>query len=123
VFGLAAEGPFCYDCPARAAAPGGPAQVRWHWAPGAIGIDVESPGGTYVVLGESLSRGWRATLDGRPVPIHQVSEMFQGVWVDAGRHALAWRFAEPGFFLGLAVMVVALGVTIALPRVWTGGSP
>jgi hypothetical protein len=121
VFGVPSAGPFCYGCPPVPVAPPGPAaSVRWRWSPGAVTAEVESAAGTYVVLGETTSRGWRATVGGAQAPIYPVNEMFQGVWVPPGRHELAWQFHEPGFFVGLAVMVVAAGVLAVLPRVWRG---
>ena len=120
VFGLPATGPFCYGCPpvpaAAAAVP--TAQVRWRWAPGVVTAEVESAAGTYVVLGETTSRGWHARVDGTRATIYPVNEMFQGVWVPPGRHQVAWRFHEPGFFVGVAVTAVAAGALVALPRVW-----
>jgi hypothetical protein len=120
VFSLPSAGPFCYGCPpAPAAAPTAPAAVRWRWAPGAVTAEVESAAGTYVVLGETTSRGWRATVDGARAPIYPANEMFQAVWVPAGRHAVAWRFHEPGFFVGLGVAAGAAAVLVAMPRVWS----
>jgi len=112
VFGLPADGPFCYGCPAApaeaAAAPA--ASLSWRWAPGAVSAEVDSARGTYIVLGETSSRGWHATVDGVAAPIYQANEMFQAVWVGPGRHHVAWNFREPGFFIGLAVMAAAGGV-------------
>jgi hypothetical protein len=111
---LPSAGPFCYGCPPAPAdaASAAPARVSWRWAPGAVSAEVDSARGTFVVLGETTSRGWGATVDGRATPIHQANEMFQAVWVPPGRHTLAWRFREPGFFIGLAVMAVGAAVVI-----------
>jgi hypothetical protein len=121
VFGVPAEGPFCYGCP-PAPTPGTAtaATVQWQWAPGAVTAEVESAAGTYVVLGETTSRGWRATVDGAPTPIYQVNEMFQGVWVPPGRHQVSWRFHEPAFFVGLGVMAAAAALLVVLPGRWPG---
>jgi hypothetical protein len=122
VFGLPSAGPFCYACPpVPPAASSAPADaVQWRWAPGVVTANVETAAGTYVVLGETTSGGWRATLDQAATPIYAVNEMFQGVWVPPGRHAVVWRFHEPGFFVGLVVAALGVAVLVAMPRVWPG---
>jgi Bacterial membrane protein YfhO len=102
VFSLPALGPFCYGCPAEAAAsPAGEVKLGTQWHPGDVSVSVDSPRGTFVVLGETRSRGWRATVDDRTAPIYPVDELFQGVAVPPGAHVIRWRFVSPGFFLGL----------------------
>jgi uncharacterized membrane protein YfhO len=73
------------------------------WRPGDVTVNVESPKGTFVVLGETRSRGWGASVDDAPAVIYPVDELFQGVAVPPGRHVIRWRFASPGFFPGLAL--------------------
>jgi len=73
-------------------------------------VGVDSPHGTFVVLGETRSRGWRAEVDGAPTAIYPVDELFQGVAVPPGRHVIRWRFVSPGFFLGLGL--AAAGVLL-----------
>ena len=113
---LPALGPFCYDCPEGATASRlDDVTLTTTWRPGNVTVDVESPNGTLVVLGETRSRGWHATVDGREVQIHPVNEVFQAVAVPGGRHRIEWRFASPGFFLG--VLLTGLGVAglVAVP--------
>ncbi|PYN96841.1 MAG: hypothetical protein DMD91_19815 [Candidatus Rokuibacteriota bacterium] len=117
VFSLPALGPFCYDCPVDAAVtPARDVRLRPTWRPGAVDVEVDAARGTFVVLGETRSRGWRATLDGAPVTIHAVNELFQAVAVPPGRHVIAWRFASPGFFVGLALVPLGVGLLIAALR-------
>jgi uncharacterized membrane protein YfhO len=80
-----------------------------------VDVEVESVRGTLVVLGETRSRGWRATLDGAPATIHPVNEVFQAVAVPPGRHVIAWRFTSPGFFVGLALAPLGVALLIAAP--------
>ncbi len=75
------------------------------WRPGDVTVSVESPRGTFVVLGETRSRGWRASVDEAPTMIYPGDELFQGVAVPPGRHVIRWRFVSPGFFPGLALAV------------------
>lgn len=114
VYTLPAAGPFCYECATPPAAPEA-ARLDWRWRPGDVHATVESREGTWVVLGETRATGWRATVDGARAVIQPVNEMFQGVWVPAGRHEVAWRFREPAFSAGLGVGVAALLACAALP--------
>jgi hypothetical protein len=113
IYTLPSLGPFCYDCPTGGAA--GAARVDWRWSAGAVRAVVESPQGAYVVLGETYSPGWRATLDGAATRSYQVNEMFQAVWAPPGRHEIAWRYHDPRFAWGVALGLLGLAVCVALP--------
>jgi Bacterial membrane protein YfhO len=116
VHSLPALGPFCYGCPARATASRvAEVTLKPSWRPGDITVDVDSPKGTLVVLGETRSRGWRATIDGRSTDILPVNEVFQGVAVPAGHHRIVWRFTSPGFFIGVGLAGVGLCALIGAP--------
>lgn len=58
--------------------------------------------------------GWRATIDGRDVPIEPVDGVFQGLVVPAGRSRLVLRYRPPGLrpaeLVSLLAAVVALAV-------------
>lgn len=125
VFSLPALGPFCYGC-REGASRVEDVRLTWVWGPGDVIVDVESPAGTLVVLGETRSRGWQATVDDRPVQIYAVNELFQAVAVPAGRHRVRWRFASFGFFVGLGLAALGLVGLVAVPavrRVRIGGAP
>lgn len=117
VYTLPALGPFCYGCAAELRGISAEAsEVRWDWHPGRVRATVESPRGTYVVLGETFSAGWRATVDGHVARIYRVNEIFQAVWVPPGRHDVVWQYTEPSFFVGLAVAAVGAVACGILPR-------
>jgi hypothetical protein len=119
VYSLPALGPFCYGCPASARW-SAPEQVRLDldWRPGDVTVRTEAPADALIVLDESRSLGWSATVDDHPVRIYPINEAFQGVVVPAGRHVVRWRFASPGFFPGLAVGAVGVAV-IGLAPWWS----
>ena len=122
VYTMPSAGPFCYGCPAPVPGDGAPARVRWEWRPGEVSVDIDTPTGDFLVLGETFSRGWGASLDGRDVSIYQVDELFQAVWVPPGRHSVRWRYREPAFFVGLMLSGIGLAALVALPRWWKGGA-
>src|SRR3989442_12695349 len=97
------------------ATPAGAVRLRTAWRPGDVVVDVESANGTLVVLGETRSRGWHATLDGAPATVYPVNDLFQSVAVPAGRLRLRWTFASPG--VGWGVALWALGV-VGLAAAW-----
>ncbi len=119
IFSLPALGPFCYGCPEGATVSSvSEVRLRPVWKPGDVMVEVDSPHGTLVVLGETRSRGWRATLDGAPVPIYAVNEAFQTVAVPPGHHRVHWQFISPGFSIGLALagvglLVLAVAVSVS----------
>jgi uncharacterized membrane protein YfhO len=88
------------------------------WRAGNVAAEVDSPRGTFLVLNETRSVGWRAAVDGAATPIYPVNEAFQGVLVPAGRHVVRWRFASPGFFAGFLGTAVGLALIVAAPW-WT----
>lgn len=120
IFSLPALGPFCYGCPEDAtASPVDQVKLTTQWRPGHVTVNVESPRGTLVVLGETRSRGWRASIDEARTVIYPVDELFQGVAVPAGRHVVRWRFVSPGFFPGL--VLAAVGALILVGALVVGG--
>jgi hypothetical protein len=111
VYALPSLGPFCVGCPERAtASPVAEVRLAPRWRPGDVQVEVESPRGTLLVLGETRSRGWRASIDGETAEIYPLNEVFQAVAVPAGRHRVHWAFVSPGFFPGLALAGLGLGV-------------
>ena len=116
IYSLPALGPFCYGCPAEARwSRTSEVGIRADWRAGNVRVEVESPHGTFLVLNETRSFGWSATMDRAAATIYPVNEAFQGVLVPAGRHVVRWRFASPGFFPGLVVAALGLGVLVGAP--------
>jgi hypothetical protein len=62
----------------------------------------------WVVLADAFHPGWVATIDGVATPIHPANLLFRGVFVPAGTHRIAFRYAPLSFRLGLALAVVGL---------------
>ncbi|MBD8897668.1 YfhO family protein [Rhodanobacter sp. DHG33] len=50
----------------------------------------DSPG--WIVLGDLDAPGWRASIDGKNVPIHRANVLFRAVCVPAGTHQLIFAF-------------------------------
>ena len=76
-------------------------------------VRVDSSGGILVV-GDHFDPGWRARLDGAPVPVARVDLVALGVRVPPGVHQLELEFWPAGLTAGLLACGAALLVLFAL---------
>ena len=96
------------------AAPGSVAGTVVSYEPDAIAVTVDAPRAGVVVLNELAFPGWTVEVDGVPRPAARANYVMRAVYVDAGRHAIRWRFEPPriraliaGYLAALAVMLAA----------------
>lgn len=83
-----------------------------------VTIAAEAPHEALLVLRDSWYPGWRASVDGRHVPIYRVNGCFRGVLVPAGKHEVRFVYrpwhvyipAAVSLLVTLAVLWVALSV-------------
>lgn len=71
----------------------------------AFDVDLGCPG--LVVAGDPYYRGWRATVDGRRVPIQEF-EAVRAVRAGAGRHRIEFRYRPVSVYFGGAITVFGL---------------
>ncbi len=45
---------------------------------------------------------------GRPAPIFRANGLVRGVWLDAGKHEVRFRYRTPGLALGFAIAAAGL---------------
>jgi hypothetical protein len=79
----------------------------------------------YLVLTDAYYPGWKATVDGTPVPILRGDIYFRAIALDAGDHTIAFQYSPPaaswGFSLGGAWWLAwALAVAVAAWRAGRG---
>ena len=88
-------------------------------APGRIDllIDGEVPEGAGLVVSENYYPGWRATVDGRDVPVSRVDYSFIGMQLPAGARSIELRFENARDERGELVTIVA----VALCLLWIAG--
>ncbi|MEO0649118.1 MAG: YfhO family protein [Planctomycetota bacterium] len=87
------------------------------WAPGRVGARVESEAPELLVLTETWDPGWRAAVDGEPVPVARVDHALCGVWLQPGSHAVEFRYAPRSWRVGLGLAFAGLlwlGATAAI---------
>jgi hypothetical protein len=89
------------------------------YRPGAVRLKVgESDGarGRFLLARESWRRGWRATVDGKRVPVYPAAGVFFAVPVPPGPHEVALTYTQAG--LGLGLGCAALWLLGAVAAVW-----
>ena len=67
----------------------------------------------FVILADTFYEGWRARLDGEPVPIYRTNSVVRGLFVPAGEHEIEYLFRPNDWLLGLSLSLVALLTMIA----------
>jgi hypothetical protein len=86
-----------------------------HDTPGSVTLDTDHRGGdALLVLNETTDPGWRATVDGRHVPILHVNAIAQGVMVPEGAHTVRFIYAPQPVFVGGIISGAAGIVCVAL---------
>jgi hypothetical protein len=76
--------------------------------PDTVTIESRSTGPGLVVLADTYGAGWRATVDGRAVPIARADRMFRAVAVGAGEHRVTFTYRPKSFERGAAATAVGL---------------
>jgi hypothetical protein len=104
--------------------PGGRASVR-RWAPTHRVVDVDAPAQARLEVGTFLYPGWRATLDGRPLPLAPGPDGIISAIVPPGAHRVELRFGSTpvrtlGALLSLAATAVAAAWLVWGWSVWRG---
>jgi hypothetical protein len=69
---------------------------------------VESTAPAWLVVPDSWSAGWSATVDGRPTPVLRANYAKRAVRVPAGRSVVEMRYLPAGFRAGLTVTAATL---------------
>jgi len=72
-----------------------------------------------LVVADSWSVGWTATIDGVPAAILPVYGLVRGVVVPAGDHVVRMSYVAPGFRLGAVLSLIGLalgGTALAVGR-------
>ncbi len=78
----------------------------------ALQVDLPAPG--VLVVSDSWYPGWRATVDGQPVPMLRANLLFRAVALPAGVHDVIFEFKPTGGRAGLVIALVAGLVLFAL---------
>lgn len=80
--------------------------------PGRTVLEAELDCRGMVVLSEVFFPGWRAKVDGRDVPIHEVYGFLRGVVVDGGRHRIEMEYRPRSVYAGAVLTLAGTGLAL-----------
>ncbi|MCE9668000.1 YfhO family protein [Myxococcus stipitatus] len=69
-------------------------------------LDVKACDESYLVVSDSHYPGWRATVDGKEVPIHRADHSLRAVYLTSGAHRVRFDYAPLSFRIGLGLSVL-----------------
>lgn len=75
-----------------------------------LSVTMDDPG--WVVISETAWRGWRATIDGRPAPLHIANHAFLALHVPAGTHRVELTYMPRSFVIGAAISAAAIACVL-----------
>jgi len=73
-------------------------------------VVVRASGSGLLVLSDNWFPGWRASVDGREVPVERVDYLFRGVRLGPGEHTVEFRYRPLSWRLGWIVSLVSLAL-------------
>jgi hypothetical protein len=88
-----------------------------------VGVQVEANAPGYVVVSDAFDPGWRATVDGLPVPLLRANIAFRAVPIPAGRHTVEMLYRPGAVSLGLAASVASVLATCIVALARLGRAP
>nr|MBA2564237.1 YfhO family protein [Gemmatimonadota bacterium] len=97
--------------------------LRARWGASRLTFEVAVPRASVLVVTDSHYPGWRATLDGAPVPILLANGFGRAVAIPPGRHRVIFRYRPRSFEVGAVLsgaMLVSMA-TLAFGRRRTAG--
>jgi hypothetical protein len=82
--------------------------------PGHTEIIVDASRASEVIIRDSYYPGWRAAVDGRPVPIEKTEKIFRSLNVTAGQHVITMTYHPTLLYIGLLVTAITLLLSAVL---------
>lgn len=101
--------------PSPVGATGGAVTVQ-SYRRGNVKLTVEADGPCILVISEKYAPYWKASVDGEQRDVMRCNYIFQGVYVDGGKHDVHLRYAPPigGLYVQAAGILLCLGALGAL---------
>ncbi len=75
---------------------------------------VEASRSTWLTVAQSFYHGWRASVDGTPVPIFRANYAFQALQIPKGRHDVVLQFTQPGLYVGALLSALGAGICVLI---------
>ena len=80
-------------------------------------INVKSDNEAYLILNDAFYPGWKATVDGEPMPVYRANVMFRAVPIPAGESQVVFYF-EPDLWRVALYVGIALWLVAGLVMFW-----
>lgn len=98
----------------------GTSSVSWAANPNPNGavLNVSSSTAGWLVISQIYYPGWRATIDGIPVPLLRADYLFAGLALPAGEHVVKLEYRPVSFYAGLVLCLLGL-VGLGLVTRWS----
>ena len=96
-------------------APAGPAESKiTQWEPKRVTIRTRAGQAGVLLLNDRWDPNWRATVDGKPVPIVRANYLMRAVGVPEGEHVVEFRYLPSMklLWVTLAAVAAALGAAV-----------
>jgi hypothetical protein len=87
------------------------------YTPNRLVLDVTAPDSGWLLVTDRWASGWRATVDGRPVPLFIGNLVFRTVAMTPGPHRIAFDYRPFGYPWLLVASWSTLAITLAGPAV------
>jgi len=86
------------------------------FGPGRATVQLDAPAieGSALVISENYYNGWRATADGKPLPVMRAAYNLVGVPLPTGARTVTFSFQDPRYNAGRLVTLMALAITALL---------
>lgn len=82
------------------------------YTPQRVIVDAQLEAAGYLVLTDTFSSGWRASVDGRPVPILPANIAFRGVALPPGNHRVEFVYQPEVVRLGGMISLTTLAIVL-----------
>jgi hypothetical protein len=80
-------------------------------------LETRNSAAGYAVISEIWHPGWRATLDGEPLPLNRTNVALLGAWLPAGEHALELKFRPLYWRAACGISAIGLVLTLGLTAI------
>lgn len=84
------------------------------YSPDEVVVRASAPSGGWLVLADAWHPGWSATVDGAPARVLRGDVALRAVRLEAGEHAVVFRFRPPALVAGLALALAGLVALVAV---------
>jgi len=77
-----------------------------NYAPNRLDLISDSPSSTMLLLSELYCPGWKASVDGKDVPILRADYLLRAVKLDAGKHSITMVYQPSSFYIGSGITIL-----------------